>query len=303
MNHLEKAIQLGHKAINIYNDLTDTLPEKFTHYLATSIHNLGLFYFGQKEIELAEQYFNEALTLRKKLAQKEPEFFDADVCATALNLVELYQSEFENNLDFSLKSKCLELLTETENRLKEQNDDRLVLKSMKRDCQYYLDYFNTINIEQLRLDKTFRKVDDLLEEIKVTLLPEEKIAFQLNITALLEEQLEVYSQNEKLKNELAFAYNDLSWLYLRLKNFKKAEEIILKAQKLEQPIQALKCNLAHSYLLQDEFAKAKSTYLELINQRDNNNELYPLVILSDFEKLKKDGITNKDFDRIRDFLV
>ncbi len=217
MNNFEKAIEFGHKAISIYNDLADSFPEKYSHYLANSVHNLGLYYFGQKEMKLAEQYFIEALTLRKKLAIIEPESFDADVCATALNLVELYQAAFENNLDFGLKSKCLELLTDTDIRLRKYDDNRLVLKSMKRDCQYYLNYFDTVTLEQLTLDSTFRKVDDLNEEINGTLLPQEKMVFQLKIVALLENQFEDYPQNEKLKNELTFANNHLSSLNLRLK--------------------------------------------------------------------------------------
>lgn len=216
MDDFKSAIEIGRKAIHSYNDLSNSFPEKYTHYLANSVHNLGLFYFGQKEMKLAEQYFLEALTIRKKLAETEPESFDADVCATALNLVELYQAAFENNLDVGLKSKCLELLTDTDNRLKKYDGNRLVLESMKRDCQYYLNYFETITLEQLSLDSTFRKIDNFMEEINGTLVTEEKITFQLKIIELLEEQFENYPQNENLKNELELANNDLSTLKLRL---------------------------------------------------------------------------------------
>jgi tetratricopeptide (TPR) repeat protein len=217
MDDFTRAIEYGHKAMRFYNDLVDSSPQNYSHYLANSIHNLGLFYFGQKEMKLAERYFIEALTLRKKLAFKEPESFDADVCATALNLVELYQAAFENNLDIGLKSKCLDLLANTDIRLKKYDDDRLVLESMKRDCNYYINYFETITLEQLSLDSTFRKIDDLIEEINGTLNPVEKITFQKKIVELLKKQGANYPQNEKIKNELTLACNNLESLNQSIK--------------------------------------------------------------------------------------
>ena len=303
MKNFEKAIENSYKTINIYNSLADESPEEYTHYLATSLHNLGLFNFELKKIDLAEKYFNQALTIRKDLAKSEPKAFDADVCATALNLVELYQTELENKIDFNFKTKCLELLEDVNKRLQKYDKSRPVIKTMKSDCQYYLDYFNKITIEKLKLDVNLKKVDELTEEINSTINPKEKIKFQQEIVTLLEELLEQIPQNDKLKNELAYAYNDLSWLNIRLSSFKTAEENILNAQKLEQPILPLKCNLAHSYLLQDNFVEAKKLYLELISQKNSKNQPYNFTILKDFETLKIDGINHKDFDTIKEILI
>ena len=165
-----------------------------------------------------------------------------------------------------------------------------------------MDYFNKITVEKLKLDVSLKKVDELTEEINSTIDPKEKIKFQQEIVTLLEELLEQIPQNDKLKNELAYAYNDLSWLNIRLSAFKKAEEYILKAEKLEQPILPLKCNLAHSYLLQNNFTAAKKLYLELINQKNSKNQSYISTILRDFETLKIDGINHIDFDKIKEIL-
>ncbi|MCF6295890.1 MAG: tetratricopeptide repeat protein [Flavobacteriaceae bacterium] len=299
MKNFKEAVKNTHKTVHIYNGLTDESPEEYTHYLATSLHNLGLFYFELKEIDLAEKHFNQALSIRKKLAVNQPEAFDADVCATALNLVELHQTQLENKVDFSFKTKCQDLLSDVDKRLQNYDETKPVLKSMKSDCQYYLDYFNQITIEKIKVDSTLKKVDDLTREINSTIYPKEKLVFQLKIVEILEQLLIEFPENNKLKNELAYAYNDLSWLYLRLKKFSKAEHIILKARSLEQPVLSLKCNLAHSYLLQDKFVKAKDLYLELANEKNSNNEPYISTILSDFEKLKTDGINHKDFDKIK----
>ncbi len=303
MKSFKDAVKNTLKTIDIYNSLADISPEEYTHYLATSLHNLGLFNFELKEIDLAEKYFNQALTIRKNLARKQPEAFDADVCATALNLVELYQTELENKIDFNFKTKCLELLDDVNIRLQKYDNSRPVIKTMKSDCQYYLDYFNKITIEKLKLVVSLKKVSELTEEINSTIIPKEKIIFQQEIVLLLEELLGQIPQNDKLKNELAYAYNDLSWLNIRLSSFKTAEDNILKAQELEQPILPLKCNLAHSYLLQNDFTKAKKLYLELINKKNSKNQPYISTILKDFEMLKIDGINHKGFEKIKKILI
>ena len=299
MKNFQDAIKNTHKTVDIYNILADESPEDYTHYLATALHNLGLFNFELKEIDTAEKYFKQALSIRKKIATNQPKAFDADVCATALNLVELYQAQLEDKVDFNFKTKCLDLLIDVDKRLKKYDDTQPVIKSMKSDCQYYLEYFNRITLDKLKLDSILKKVDDLTEEINSTINPKEKIIFQQKIVEKLENLYEKIPHNDKLKNELVYAYNDLSWLNIRLSSFKKAEQIILKAQKLEQPILPLKCNLAHSYLLQDNFMEAKKLYLELTNERNSNNEPYKSTILKDFEKFKIEGINHIGFDKIK----
>lgn len=303
LKNFREAIEHNKKAIAIYNELADISPQEYTHYLATSLHNLGLFYFEIKEMEQATVHFKQALSIRKDLANREPQAFGADVCATALNLVELYRTQLENKLNVGFKTKSLSLLKDVNDRLQGYNDDRAVIQNMKNDAKYYRDYFNTITMEQLSLDAVLKKVDGLMEEINGTIEPLEKMAFQLKIVELLENLRENYPANEPLKNELAHAYNDTAWLHLRLSAYAKAEASILKALKLGLPIASLTCNLAHAHLLQGRYEKAKSLYLQLINKRNSENVSYGRVVLKDFEKLEADGIRNPDFDQIKNILA
>jgi tetratricopeptide (TPR) repeat protein len=147
LKNYAKAMEYSGKTITIYNSLADANPGEYTHYLATSLHNSGLFGFELRKLELAEEYFDQALNIRRSLAFKQPEAFDADFCATALNLVELYHTNLESKVDLDLKAKCLELLNDVDGRLQKQDENRPVLKSMKSDCRYYLDYFNGVGKE------------------------------------------------------------------------------------------------------------------------------------------------------------
>lgn len=300
--NFELAIEYANKAYSIYYNLANQSPDEHTHYLATSLHNLGLFNFELRNLESAEYYFQKSLKMRKVLAINAPESFDADVCTTALNLLELYQARLEASLNLKFKTKCIKLLADVEVRLNKFNDDRPVIKSMKSDCQYYKEYFSSITLNELELNTVFKKVDELTQDINSTILPNEKIVFQNRIVKLLEKTFKRYSENEKLINELAYAYNDLAWLNIRIGKFENAETIILKAFNLEQPIIALKCNLAHSVLLQDKFEKAKALYLEFKNEKNSNNEPYSFTVLRDFKKLEEDGFNHEHFERIKAIL-
>jgi len=298
MKNYKEAIVFAHRTINIYNQLSDKDPQEYTIYLATALHNAGLFYFENKDLNAAEDYFKQALSIRKNLTVNDIEFLDADICSTCLNLVELYQLKLESSLDFSYQKKALQLLEIIDTRLQNLGEDRPVIKSMKSDWTYYTDYYSKINIEELKLKSTFKKVDLLSEDILSTSIPKEKIIFQQQIVEELEKLFHDFSENEKLKNELAYAYNNFAWLFLRLNEPKKAEIIIRKAQKLSQPIVSLQCNLAHSYLIQNKLSQAKEIYAALLHQKNSDNQSYQKIIIEDFETLKKDGISKSVFEKI-----
>jgi len=296
---MEKAIDETGKALAIYNDLADSYPDDYTHYLATSLHNLGLFYFELKEVDKAEHFFTEALSLRKKIAVQFPESFDADVCASALNLVELYQHLLENKIDISYKEKSLSLLEDVKKRLNTLDDKRLVIKNMKSDCTYYQEYFNTINLEELSLQRAKKNVRVLQEEINGTLSPREKLTYQEQIVSLLKIQFEQYPDNKDLRQLLAYANNDLGWLYLRLQEPDKALIQIRQGESIDGRISSLKCNRAHAYLLQGHLKKAEVLYRELIATHQAISENYSEIISKDLEKLKADGIENSLIIRIK----
>ena len=299
MDNFEKAIGQIREAVTLYNELADSRPQEYTHYLATGLHNLGLFHFEMRKIDLAKDYLEEALKIRRRLAEEQPKNFDPDFCATAMNLVELYQVELESRLDFDSKTKALELLCDVAMRLQGHEDNRPALKNMISDCQHYLAYFNSIDEEHLSLQLVFRKINGLKEEIDGTIEPTEKIVFQQEIMELLSAKSKEYPHNDRLREALVYAHVNLSWLHLRIGDFIKAEKIVVSAPKLKNPGLSLQCNLAHSYLLQDNLEEATRLYKMLWEQTDSENEKYRDVILKDFEILKNDGIQHSGFEAVK----
>ncbi len=299
---VERAIDHIEKSSVIYDGLLKENLVEYTHYWGTSLHNLGLFHLELKNIEESEGYFLKALKIRKSLAQQEPQAFNADVCATSLNLVELYQAQMEINIDMTLKTDCLDLLDDIDRRLAKFDTKIPVLKTMKSDCHYYRGYFNAITKEKLTVQSCLKKGDALTEEINSTIIPTEKLVFQNQIVTLLEESLRGFPDHASLKNDLVLAYNNLAWLHIRTKKYAQAESIIKKAMELNQPHNPLLCNLAHAYLLQGRVAEAKSLYAQLLHKENSEKDFFKTVIQKDVNTLKKDGANNKSIAEINKIL-
>ena len=299
---LEKAIDYMQQSIDAYHSLSDSHPEQYIHYLATSLHNIGLFYFEDKDYQKAEHFFSEALSLRRKMASEEPEAFGPDVCATALNLVELYQINLETQLDISLKSKSLEILDEVKSRLDSFKDDRLVINNMRMDCIAQMEYFNAIDLEALTLQYVTKKASDYKEEINSTILPSEKFVFQQELTSLLEEKQVQFPENSEINALLVMSYNDLAWLLLRMNQPEKAKSYIHKGQLLDDSSHLLMCNLAHCFLLEKEAQKALDHYRKFLSA-DVGSQGFTDIIRKDLEMLLKDGADKNLVNDIREALT
>lgn len=302
MKAFDKAIVFSNDALNSYSALYQEFPDEFLPYLATSLHNLGVFNLENGDLEKAEQYFDQSLSIRKKIAVEQPESFNADVCATLLNLIEIYYSQLENTLDHAFTKKSTDLLKELHGLLPSLNAELPVVKSMVSDHQYYTDFFNHVKNEDLAFNRAVRNNELITEKIYGIAAPEQKAVLQQEIVSSFEKLNEQYPESDKIKNELAYAYNDLAWLLLRSEKFGGAEETIKYAQKLDQPVPSLQCNLAHSYLLQNQFNKAKELYQALSFEKNKEYESYKKIILEDFEKLKLDGIVHPDMVKIRELI-
>lgn len=300
MKAYDKAIELATDALNSYSELYREFPDEFLPYLATSLHNLGVFNLENGELEKAEHFFDQSLAIRKKIAQEQPESFNADVCATLLNLIEIYYSQLENTLDHTFTKKSQGLLKELEELLFSLNAELPVVKSMISDYQYYTDFFKQVKNEDLAFNRAIRNNEQIAEKIFDIREVEQKAKLQQEIVTAMEKLNEQYQDSDKIKNELAYAYNDLAWLLLRSKQFQDCESILNKALKLEQPIPSLQCNLAHSYLFQNQFEKAKEIYRNLSFEKTKDQESYRKIILEDFDKLKMDGIDHPDVIKIQE---
>lgn len=298
MEKRELALENYKEAIAIYNELSDEQPETYTHYLATALHNTAILYDEKSEPNKALDFYGQALNIRKLLANKQPVEFDADVCVTELNLVTLYQSLIEKEVDMKYKSMAEELLIDIDQRIAKYSSEHPTIESMKSDLDYYKVYFKELTLEYIEVLDVMGKIDQLTKEKNSTIKVDEKLVFQEGILALINNMLKKYPENERLNDELFAAIVDLSWVVLRTGDMKRARKLIADGLKKRSDSPALKINLAHINLLEGDYKAAQTIYFDLKDQKGIDNLAYSVSMIKDLEMLKRDGQNVKDIDRM-----
>jgi sugar lactone lactonase YvrE/tetratricopeptide (TPR) repeat protein len=100
-------------------------------------------------------------------------------------------------------------------------------------------------------------------------------------------------------------YLSLAWYYLFDRNAREAIAASLKALELSPRNGAMiKLSLAHSYLFDNQFDKAKAIYLENKNARLRDDErTFSQAVLDDFKGLEEAGVTHPDMEKIKALLA
>jgi tetratricopeptide (TPR) repeat protein len=96
-------------------------------------------------------------------------------------------------------------------------------------------------------------------------------------------------------------YLSLAWYYLFDRNAREAMAASLKALELSPRNGAMiNVTLAHSYLFDNQFDKAKAIYLENKNAKLRDDErTFSQAVLDDFKKLEEAGVTHPDMEKIK----
>jgi tetratricopeptide (TPR) repeat protein len=93
-------------------------------------------------------------------------------------------------------------------------------------------------------------------------------------------------------------YCSLGKYYLFSKQYDKALKILKEGEKIDTSELLIQLNLAHLYVLIDDFRMAKELHKKYKNQNVSASESWKNKTKSDFEEFQKTGIVNKDFERI-----
>ncbi len=99
-------------------------------------------------------------------------------------------------------------------------------------------------------------------------------------------------------------YTELGWY--QLFNRKPSESIAasLKALELSPDDSVLiKGNLAHAYLFDNQFDKARALYLENRDAKIDDERTFKQAVLDDFKEFQDAGITHPDIDKIKALLT
>ncbi|MDI6046948.1 tetratricopeptide repeat protein [Flavobacterium yafengii] len=96
----------------------------------------------------------------------------------------------------------------------------------------------------------------------------------------------------------ALDYNAIGNSYVLTKQYGKAIKFLKEGEKLDDTELLIKMNLAHAYLLNDNYASAKAIYKEYQSQNVTDSLSWIQKVKQDFAAFKKAGIVSNDFERV-----
>lgn len=96
----------------------------------------------------------------------------------------------------------------------------------------------------------------------------------------------------------ALDYNAIGHSYILTKQYGKAIKFLKQGEKLDDSELLIKLNLAHAYLLNNNYASAKAVYKEYQSQNVTDSLSWVQKVKQDFVTFKKAGISSNDFERI-----
>nr|WP_315253947.1 hypothetical protein [uncultured Flavobacterium sp.] len=93
-------------------------------------------------------------------------------------------------------------------------------------------------------------------------------------------------------------YNAIGSCYLFTKQYGKALKYLQDGEKLDGTELLVQLNLAHAYLLNDNYKEAKKIYKKYQNQNVTDSLSWVQKTEQDFKAFQKAGIQNEDFERV-----
>ena len=93
-------------------------------------------------------------------------------------------------------------------------------------------------------------------------------------------------------------YNAIGYSYLMTKQYGKALKYLQDGEKKDNTELLVQLNLAHAYLLNDNYKEAKKIYKKYQNQNVTDSLSWAQKTEQDIEAFKKAGIKNEDFERV-----
>ncbi|MNY11426.1 hypothetical protein D3C86_1444540 [compost metagenome] len=96
----------------------------------------------------------------------------------------------------------------------------------------------------------------------------------------------------------ALDYSSLGYCYILTKQYAKALKVLLEGEKLDDTELLVKLNLAHTYLVSDDYSAAKAIYKKYQTQNVTDSLSWIAKTKLDFAAFEKAGLPTKDFEKV-----
>ncbi|MWB96289.1 hypothetical protein GON26_18145 [Flavobacterium sp. GA093] len=96
----------------------------------------------------------------------------------------------------------------------------------------------------------------------------------------------------------ALDYSSIGYAYILTKQYAKAIKFLKEGEKLDDTELLVKLNLAHAYLVSDDYSSAKPIYKKYQNQNVTDSLSWKEKTKADFANFKKAGLPSQDFEKV-----
>jgi len=96
----------------------------------------------------------------------------------------------------------------------------------------------------------------------------------------------------------ALDYSSLGYCYILTKQYAKALKALQEGEKLDDTELMVKLNLAHTYLITNDYSEAKAIYKKYQTQNVTDSLSWVAKTKLDFDAFEKAGLPSKDFEKV-----
>jgi tetratricopeptide (TPR) repeat protein len=96
----------------------------------------------------------------------------------------------------------------------------------------------------------------------------------------------------------ALDYSSIGYCYILTKQYAKALKFLQEGEKLDNTELLVKLNLAHVYLVSNNYSDAKAIYKKYQDQNVTDSVSWKDKTKSDFALFEKAGLPSKDFEKV-----
>lgn len=163
----------------------------------------------------------------------------------------------------------------------------------------YKEFKNLFPEEKQKMynDLTFVALKETKEDKVLSDLNRKKIAELFN-SGKKAEAIAMLESIVSSASASALDYNLLGRYYISTFQYEKALKTLKNAEKIDNTDLSIKLNLAHAFILTDDFKKAKEIHKKFENQNISADVSWQQQTKNDFSDFEKQGIHNKYFSKI-----
>ena len=231
----EECEKLYLEAVGIQRKLAESNPQAYLPNLATHLNNLALYYFkydnyGTNRLEESEKMFLEAVEIRRKLGENNPQAYLPDFAKSLDDLAFFYYA--------------IDRFEDSEKIYKEAFGTWF--KVVENNSQVYLPDFATSCTGLALLYSTVQRLEE----------SEGMYMVAVEIYRLLVQD----KSKEEYHNMLYTTLGDLSYTCLQQGKFEKAEQVAREGIEVDNTQTLIYSKLATALLLQGKFSEAEKIY-------------------------------------------